>query len=221
MKKFSLVLLISFSLLFAGCNYHGANNIDKDDQKKVERNTEMEDNQIEIGRIDAEIEVFEFKEAVAKSDLIAQIEVIEIFKEINEPFPKTIFRANLIESLKGSFKEKEIFVMQQGNSDYVFNDNPLFKKGESYLLFLMKTKDFDIENSYWILGEEAGMYKLLDQSVAVKLSVKEDELKNIEISDEEIVPFIQKNTELNMNEREMQVLKQDELINLIKTVSEE
>lgn len=221
MKKFSLVSMISLSLLFSGCNYQSLDKTDGDDQKKVEKVTKVEDNQIEIGRIDAEVEIFEFKEAVTKSDLVAKIEILDILKEVNEPSPKTIFRATLIESLKGSPQEKEIFVIQQGNSDYVFNDNPLFKKGENYLLFLMETKDFDIEDSYWILGEETGMYKLLDQSIAVKLSVKEDELRKIEISDEKIVPFIQKNTGLNMNEREMQVLKQDELINLIKNVSQE
>lgn len=222
MRKSLLVAMISVSFMFAGCDYLSGDKTIEDDRKKVERiDAEVEDNQKEIGSIDGEVEIFEFEEAVAESDLIAQIEILDVLKEVNEPSPKTIFRAILTESLKGSSQAKEIFVIQQGNSDYVFNDNPLFKQGENYLLFLMETEDFDIEDSYWILGEETGMYKLLDQSTAVKLSVKEEGLKKIEISDEKIVPFIEQKTELDMNEREMQVLKQDELKNLIEKIAGE
>lgn len=214
-KKFLFASTISLSLLFAGCNYQS------NDQTKVGKITDVEDNQREVRKIDAEIESFEFEEGVAKSDLIAQIEILDVLKEIDEPSPKTIFRATLKESLKGTSQAKEIFVMQQGNSDAIINDNPLFKQGESYLLFLMKTKDFDVENSYWILGEETGMYKLLDQSIAVKLALKDDGLKEIEVSDEKTVPLIQNSSELNMNGREMQFLKQDELRALIKNVAAE
>lgn len=222
MKKYLLVATVSLSFVFAGCGYQGNNKTVEDQLKKVEEiDTAAEDDQKEIGRIDADVEIFEFEEAVAKSDLIAEIEIVDVLKEINEPSPKTIFRAVLTESLKGSSQSEEIFVMQQGNSDYVFNENPLFKQGENYLLFLMETEGFDIEDSYWILGEETGMYKLLGQSTAVKLSVKEGGLEGIEITDEKIMPFIEQETELDMNEREMQVLKEDELKSLIKKISVE
>lgn len=218
MRRFFLILMIGFSLLFAGCSYQA--DTKKQDEKIVEDKPEIQEDK-PMGRIHAMLETFEFEEAVAQADLVAQIEILDVLKEIDEPSPATIFRAAVKESLKGSSPTEEIFVMQQGNSDFTFNDNFLFKQGENYLLFLMETIDFDVENSYWILGEESGMYKLIDESTAVKLAFKDDSLKKIEISVENNASLSQKNTELSMNEREMQFVKQDELKNLIKNISGE
>ena len=53
-------------------------------------------------------------------------------------------------------------------------------------LFLADTTGLDIENSYYILGEETGMYKLTDSSTAVKLALRDEQLEDIEIPSEEI-----------------------------------
>jgi len=217
MKKFLIASLFLVFFLLLGCQNQADKNIVENQQEKDD--AEIDDNQRTLDNIDGEIEIFEFKEAVRTSNLIAQVKIIESVEEIDGPTPKTMYRATLIESLKGTSDAKEIFVLQQGNSDFVFRDNPLFKKGENYLLFLMETADLDIEDSYWILGEETGIYQLLDESIAVKWAVKEDELEKIEIVDKEIISFAEKNTELSLDGREIQVLKQDELKKLIKNVS--
>lgn len=216
MKKLFIVPMFLISLLFVGCENQGSPISENSLEKDIADN---DSHQGPIGEIDAEIELYEFNDAVSKSDFIAEIEVIDVLKEINDPSPKTIFRAKVIESLKGSSDEKEIFILQQGNGDFVFNENPLFEKGENYLLFLMETVDLNMDISYWILGEVTGMYQVLDTSIAVKLAVKDETLKDIEFVDETVVPYVEKNTALSMDDREMQVLKLDELKNLIKNKS--
>lgn len=217
MKKFLIASVFLVFLLLLGCENQAGNTIVEAQQEKDD--SEIVDNQRTIDNIDGEIEVFEFKEAVRTSNIIAQVKIIDVVEKMDEPSPKTLYRATLIESLKGTSDAKEIVVLQQGNNDFVFRNNPLFKKDENYLLFLMETTDLDIEDSYWILGEETGIYQLLDESIAVKWAIKEDELEKIEIVDKEIIAFAEKSTGLSLDGREIQVLKQDELKKLIKNVS--
>lgn len=162
--------------------------------------------------------------------MISQVEIVDVLEEIDDPSPKTIFRAKVVENLKGSSETTEILVMQQGNSTNVFNDNLLFEQGENYILFLADTEGLDLENSYYILGEETGMYKLTDQSLAVKLALRDEALEEIEVSLEEIdipdgefVSFSEQNKGMNMEETEkdIQILQAEELKSVIKEVSEE
>ena len=81
---------------------------------------------------------------------------------------------------------------------------------------MMETEGLNIEDSYYILGEETGMYKLTDQLTAVKLSVQEDMLEEIEITDLGIAPFSIEDTR-----HEIQILQQDKLKSLIINLSEE
>lgn len=217
MKRRLVTFMFCILFLFLGCENQADNTTIEDQERKGD--SEINVNRETSNKIDGEIEVYEFTEAVNKADLIAQIKIVDVVEETDEPSPKTIFRARRIENLKGSSNVNEIFVLQQGNSHSVFRNNPLFKKDENYLLFLMKTTDLDMEDSYWILGEETGMYQLLDESIAVKRAVKDDELKKLEIVDKKILSFVEKNTELSLDGREMQVLQQDELKKIIKDLS--
>lgn len=223
MKSLPLLGLASTLLLFTGCT-----NGDQAETQTVDTNAT--DNESDIVTIEAELEVFDFENAVNEADLISQVEIVDVLEEIDDPSPKTIFRAKVVENLKGSSETTEILVMQQGNSTNVFNDNLLFEQGENYILFLADTEGLDLENSYYILGEETGMYKLTDQSLAVKLALRDEALEEIEVSLEEIdipdgefVSFSEQNKGMNMEETEkdIQILQAEELKSVIKEVSEE
>ena len=88
--------------------------------------------------INASLEEYSFDESVEISDLIAEIEIIEKVSEIDEPSPKTLFNAKIIKVFKGelnSNKDNSIVVMQQGNSEWIFNNNKLFEAGENMYYF--------------------------------------------------------------------------------------
>lgn len=207
--KIALFSITSMSIfLLAGCT-NSNQSIEGNSEEMETSLSEVTDDTSEIGVISADLEVFEFDEALAKADLIAHVEVVEMMEEVNDPSPKTIFRADVIESLKGQSELSEIVVLQQGNSHSIFHDNALFEPGENYILFMMETRGLDLEESYYILGEETGMYKLIDQSTAVKLSLKDEQLKEIEKTDTN-------NSMLEEKTRyERQILHQDKLKELI------
>lgn len=215
MKKLPLLATGLIVSLFTGCTINDQS-IEDSPIPNETHDIENRNNESEISVIDAEVEVYEFQEAVSKADLIAQVEIMDIIEEVNDPSPKTIYRTIILESLKGRPETSEIYVMQQGNSEYVFNGNALFEQGDKYILFMMETEGLNIEDSYYILGEETGMYKLTDQLTAVKLSVQEDMLEEIEITDLGIAPFSIEDTR-----HEIQILQQDKLKSLIINVSEE
>lgn len=231
MKKLQLLGLVSTVCLFAGCsNGNGNQTIDEGQEETQAVNTDVKNNESGVTLTEAEVESFYFEDAVNKADLIAQIEILDVLEEVDDPSPKTIFRANLVENVKGTSEKTEIFILQQGNSTHVFNDNLLFEQGDNYILFLAETTGLDIENSYYILGEETGMYKLTDQSTVVKIALRDEALDSIEIPLEEIdtpegefVSLTDQINGINMNEtgREIQILQQDELESMIRDLSEE
>ncbi|MFC0561352.1 hypothetical protein [Halalkalibacter alkalisediminis] len=139
----------------------------------------------ERGQIEAELETFSFSESMEKADLVAEVKIISKLSEIEEPLPKTIYSATIVDLLKGESEILEINIMQQGNSNWQFNDNALFSTDENYILVLKKATDDYVpyENTYWILGEETGMYQVLDKNITVKMALKDNQLNSIELND--------------------------------------
>lgn len=158
----------------------------KSDSNQEKRSAEMEqsdkgENQTK-SRISAEIEVFDFNDAVDISDFIAYLVINNKLKELNEPAPKTMFNATVKKVYKGNEEIKEIQILQEGNSEWVFNDNPLFSQNDEYILFLKRAvgKDFEGTDTYWILGQETNMYSVLDDNKIKKHALYDDELADIE-----------------------------------------
>lgn len=84
-----------------------------------------------VGSIKAELEVFGFEESVHKADVIAKVRINKNIKEFNEPSPKTLYSTEVLEILKWdtSSKKDVINVLQQGNSEWSFNNNAMFIEG--------------------------------------------------------------------------------------------
>lgn len=131
--------------------------------------------------IDAEVLSFNLEEAKEQADLIAEVTIIDKVEEVKqEPIPHTVFRAEVKKAFKGNVKNEEITIKQQGDSEWTVNNTELFKAGEKYIFFLKETKSINAD--YWIIGEETGMFKILDDNeVIIKLLEPIDELKKIEI----------------------------------------
>ncbi|MBO0603532.1 hypothetical protein I2483_17845 [Sporosarcina sp. E16_3] len=134
------------------------------------------------GQMKAELETFNFDDAVANAELIAEVEIGKQIKEIDDPAPKTLFEATVKQVLKGTENLENIEVLQQGNSEWSFNDNNQFSPNEKYILFLKKAvgEGYEGSNVYWILGEETNIYSIVDGNKVVKNSLYEEDLKRIE-----------------------------------------
>jgi len=137
------------------------------------------DSQKYIGVIKAEIEVLDFKDSIKEADLIAKVKVGAIIEELDEPSPKTLIQMEIKNVLKGSSDLKTINVLQQGNSKWLFNDNEILKENQEYILFLKTAITVKQPNSFWILGEETGMYEVLNSGNLKKLSRPEKDLSDI------------------------------------------
>lgn len=159
------------------------------------------------GNLHAELQVFNFKEAVNEADLIVKVQIANKKEEYEKPVPKTLFGAHPIEVIKGdeSLLNQEINILQHGNKDWTFNENKLFDLKEEYIFFLKKAVgDFE-PNTFWILGEETGMYKILPNGLIEKQALYEKDLAEIE--DKKITIDRQ---QLNIF-KEVQVLFEDKL----------
>lgn len=129
-------------------------------------------------------EAFSFKDAIKTADLIAEVEITNHLKDLNEPSPKTLFEAKLVNTFKNQKNLNEIQVLQAGNKEYSYNDNPLFIPGEKYILFLKKAigDGYDGTDTYWILGEETNIYSVLDNNELNKWSLEDEDLGSIELN---------------------------------------
>lgn len=132
--------------------------------------------------IEASLEVYSFEESVTLSDLIAEVVIVSKIKEIDEPSPKTLFEANVVNKLKGDTNQETIKVLQEGTSEWSFNGQEQFAEKEEYILFLKKAtgKDYDGTNTYWILGAETNTYKVIQDNRVKKIAKHEVELEAIE-----------------------------------------
>ncbi|MBW4081228.1 hypothetical protein [Paenibacillus sp. S150] len=198
----SSLVLISSSVYFASSRRELKADFDTASSASKKIN-----NPSKSGNIDAEVEVYPFDESVNKSDLIVEVQIKEKIKETDDPSPKTIFKTEIINILtqKEPLATKEINIMQAGNSKWSFNDNKLFSPGEKYILFLKRTVDFDIENTFWILGEETNIYEITDENKIVKWSRPQKELESFE--DKEL--NFKKAAEYNEPDKESQILEKD------------
>lgn len=131
-------------------------------------------------KVKAAIETLYFEESVRQADLIAEVTIAEKLYEVNEPSPKTVYSAAMNQLLKGKADANlGIRIMQQGNSRYSFNDNPMFQAGDTYLLFLKKAVGMEDDHTYWILGEETSIYEQWDDDRLVKWSLKDSRLAEL------------------------------------------
>ncbi|GEN29815.1 hypothetical protein HNQ35_000483 [Cerasibacillus quisquiliarum] len=193
-----LLLIISF---LVGCSSH----------EKTEMNPDYAGVGTEIpGGIDARIVPFDFEEAVKDADLIAEVEIKRLIKEVKEePIPYTVFATHIIQKIEGDDMRAEVTIRQNGDSEWRFNDNKMFKPGEKYVFFLKKTAAS--ESDYWILGEETGMFQVASDDYLIKLSDSLDEFASLEAHP----------NDLQSNDKEIindvtQILDKQSFINKIK-----
>ncbi|MFF2089428.1 hypothetical protein [Paenibacillus sp. NPDC058174] len=158
-------------------------------------------NQQQVRLSSAKLQVYNFEEAVKNSDLIIKVEIGKKVRELIEPSAKTLFQATIIDEWKGDplLESKEINILQQGNSQLTFNDNDLFVERDRYVLFLKKAVTVSEPNTYWILGEETGIYKDDSSGKLVKQSLYDKQLEDIE--DKILTANLQKK-----NRKEVQVI---------------
>ncbi|WP_391203809.1 hypothetical protein [Psychrobacillus sp. L4] len=149
------------------------------------KNVVLESEIVKTSGIRGELQVYSFEEAVNKADLIAEIEIVKYLEDIKEPSPKTLFDAKIINTFSGNTSLRNIEILQQGNKEYSFNENPLFKKGEKYILFLKKAVGdrFDGTDTYWLLGEETNIYSVINNKIIKKWALWDEELTSIEIEE--------------------------------------
>lgn len=155
------------------------------------------------------LEVYNFEEALDNSDLVVKVEVEQKTRELSEPSPKTLFQVKILDELKPdpSLSTDQIHILQQGNSEWRFNGNDLFSEKERYVLFLKKAVGIDEPNTYWILGEETGMYKDSGTGKLLKLSYYDKQLEDIE--DKELTADFLKDNE-KKNSKDVQVVDEQQ-----------
>ena len=69
------------------------------------------DNKTVIKTISAEIEEYSFDEALSKVDLIAEVQIENIVKEIENPIEKTIFEVKVLNILLGNIDREYIKIL--------------------------------------------------------------------------------------------------------------
>jgi len=166
-----------------------------------------------------QLEVFSIDEAVKNADLIAEVEITGVVEELDDPLHKTIFSAVIGDAIKGDLSPgTAIHIMQQGNSKTSFNENPLFETKDKYVLVLKKAVGMNSDHTYWILGEETGVFEELDDKTLVKWTLPDKKLKPAEVSveqDSAKKPKLEKIKEKVIG-KDTHVIDKEKLKNIIK-----
>jgi hypothetical protein len=168
-----------------------------------------------VGNIQPELRIVPFPTAVKNVDLIAKIEIIEKIAEINEPSEKTIYKAKILKTIKPdpNMTSNTIHVMQQGNSKWTFDGNDFFGPGEQYVILFNVTVQ-QYPNTYWIEGEQAGIFEVEHNGYLRKWSYADESLKNIED-----VQQIQKFKDNNKSyTRDVQIFSENDFIANVKMI---
>lgn len=206
MKK--ILLLLGLGILLSACNNEVNEKVSTEDTEKTLLAEEVPDG------IQAEIIPFDSEETPKEADLVAEIIIGDKLEEVEEkPVPYTLFKAEIKEVIEGVPVSQNIVIKQQGNSEWVFNDNELFAPGEEYIFFLKETTVS--KGDYWILGEETGMFQVFGNEEVVKLADPLEEFEDIEIDLEESEK-IEINSDNQEEFEEQQVLDKESFIEKIQ-----
>jgi|GEM_PF-2369416 len=128
----------------------------------------------------ADMVVLPFEEAIEEADFVAKLSIDHVIKELVYPSHKTLFQASVITVVKGDKDLTTVHVLQAGNSKCSFNENELFLPGEQYYLILNHATQVETENTFYIQGEETGMYKIIEDGYIVKLAYRDSYLSDID-----------------------------------------
>jgi len=220
MKNRWLATILASSVLAGGLIYSvsvgGSNHSSKNITTQTNNTSAEKSNHTKQKSVHGQIQIFPFEEAVNRADLIVKVKVGKRIGELSEPVPKTIFNAQILETQKSdvNFELESINIMQQGTDEVLFNDNPIFKENEEYILFLKKAVGPVAEeypDLYWITGEETNMYKVIGDQLVERQAYIENEL--LDIQDKSYVANSQSAGELT------QVLDEAELSEKIKSLA--
>jgi hypothetical protein len=112
------------------------------------------------------VEGFYFDKSYEEADIVAKVKILEWLGERNneDELQKTIFRASLEKTFKNIIDSdlKEIKLLQDGNSEYTIENYPLFKNNDRLILYLKKATGEGNENTYWILGGNSGIFRIVN-----------------------------------------------------------
>lgn len=161
-------------------------------------------------------EIDSLEESAEEADAILKVKIGNLVDEINlDALPQSIFEAEVLEVVKGNVEEN-IHILQDGVKSIPVENNPVFKKGETYFLVLNKTDDtIQYDNTYWISDE---YYVNGDSAVEMFPKMTEDEIELEEQNVSDISRAAQKKNDALTFDAE--ILDVDELVDFVEEVVE-
>lgn len=148
--------------------------------------------------MNASREEYTLEEGVESADAVVEVQVGDMVAEIDDSgLPQTIYEVQVVDVIKGDLPEK-IEILQDGTKAIPMGDNPIFEKGERYILMIKKaTLSRKSDNLYWIIkeyfvsGEQAvETLPTGEESINQKTLVVEEENTNTKIEEKkEELPY--------------------------------
>lgn len=162
--------------------------------------------------VEAELLHIEFEDQIIDADLIAKVKIGKLLDEFDEPSPKTLLEASILNVIKGNDQLTSIQVLQKGNSKWIFENNDILQEGSEHILFLKHTDTVEQPHTFWIYGEETGMYADLGNGLLEKAAYPAPQLRSIET-----VSLSQSLSSQSETGRIIQIVYEDLFIDLIET----
>ncbi|WP_154657425.1 hypothetical protein [Pontibacillus marinus] len=205
--------VVSAFLLFTLCFYLIS---DKSFSQGVKQNHDLRRVMEAENLLRVSVAFHSFEEVVEKADVIAEVEIGEVKKEVSTPMPKTFFHAKIVNAFKGgsALKKNSITVVQAGNSKNAISGALLFKKGSKKILFM---KEHSEPNTYWLLGEQGHYYHVSNENdeVVKEVSTSED-LTEIEKKTQDVLLKYKINGETSTVNMPRQYFNKDDFISALK-----
>ncbi|QNU66727.1 hypothetical protein EHE19_018100 [Ruminiclostridium herbifermentans] len=162
-----LILLSVFSLTLSGCGSTAKQQAVTNTTQQVQKVVKDTPHQVgQKGTMSTSVNGFFFDKSFEKADIVAEVTIQEWLGEIDSEdiLETTIFRVSLEKIFKNNVDKnlKEVNLFQTGNSKRTVENSPLFKNGDRLLLYLKKTELEGYKNTYYILGEQTGIFRIVN-----------------------------------------------------------
>lgn len=168
------------------------------------------------GSLDVSILVISFEELVEEADLVAHVTIGNKIGERNEPSPKSIFEITINQVYKGNEAktntQSTVYQLSWASEENHFT----FTSSSEYILFMKETVGVD-DSEYWILNEQAGQFKFIEDNILINSAYVYDELNSIAMDENEYSSLDSLNTD-DLSEVVQQVFIKEIFISKIKTI---
>ncbi|MFB4159605.1 hypothetical protein ACE1TF_06960 [Geomicrobium sp. JSM 1781026] len=137
-----------------------------------------------VTSVTVDYEVYPFPELIDRADVIAEVQVGRVVKEIDTGTPSTILEGEILDVLKGEPTRRTIQFKQETQEEIQVNGQSVYNRDDVYVFFFKEASREPYD--YWIISLDSGAFFATD-GVYEQGSYTYTDLEDLEPSGQSVV----------------------------------